>query len=63
MSEVTASTKGGQSFRTRALMTCVGIAVAITYASSPVSSDGRFDKFLAHIDEDDARGAGAEELT
>lgn len=53
MSELAVSPEGGQGLCTRALVTCVGIAVTVAYASEAHPDEARLDKFLAHIDEDD----------
>ena len=57
MSEFAASTEGGQGLCTQALVTCVGIAVAVVYASDSLPGEERLDKFLAHLDEDDGEEA------
>lgn len=60
MSEFAVSTEGGQGLVTQALVTCVGIAVAVAYSSEPRPGEARPDKFLAHIDEDDGEEAAGE---
>lgn len=60
MSEFAVSTEGGQGLVTQALVTCVGIAVAVAYASDPRPGEARPDNFLAHIDEDDGEEAADE---
>lgn len=60
MSEFAVSTEGGQGLCTQSLLTCVGIAVTVAYASEARPGEARPDKFLAHIDEDCGEEAAAE---
>lgn len=60
MSEFAVGTEGGRGLVTQALVTCVGIAVTVTYTGDPLSGEARPDKFLAHIDEDDDEEASWE---